>query len=295
MTQTHTRGGQHLHVLTGAMQQQPLDSGNQVPALARHLTQTAINANNPQQQSVPQSTAGTNQQPSLPKALQLRAMDLNTRTMFFQPPPHRLWQDENATSSSEANKQTVELDSQNISGGKNNDSDNRADGANYSRGDSNDQVYIQRSSETVPYQHDTNTHNPSLPITTDNGGTDSLSKSQHPQPQPQQSSLLTLAPNASNGYKRGTIIASATSSPTRGYGTSSSSQIHHRLLKIGGASTSIITGSSWLATSAIYLAWIIEILDQLSNTPLISLILSCTVTISYYHLGLNHDVAFYFT
>lgn len=231
---------------------------------------------------------GSNKPGSSQQSQPAIAGSLNTRTMFFQPPPWRasFWpttttstptetitdstRTQNVTDSSKTNtdesrpspsepsagyesaqRQTVGSAG---SGNTTNDlvGNNQAVQYETKLSDTNDPVYIQRSSEQTVYQHGprqtTSRASSDQQQTNSNNG----APAQH---QLGGSITLTNTMKGGSGYKRGTIIASATTSPNRGHGSRStaaqysssdapSSNMNHKSNALGVVLAA--AGSSWL-------------------------------------------------
>lgn len=155
--------------------------------------------------------------------------NLNTRTMFFQPPP-RFWHKENLTQQVATTNSYDNILNQTISTKPFIEAnDKRNNGAQVNSSPPSDSSDINN-----PIQ-----------------STTSAQKTNH-----QQSSISTASTlyklNDSPGYKRGTIITSAITSPTRGYSSKkahlSSSSQHHRALGVTSSSSSSSSTSSYSRT-----------------------------------------------
>lgn len=137
--------------------------------------------------------------------------NLNTRTMFFQPPP-RFWHKENLTQQVATANNYDNILNQTISTKSFIEAnDKRNNGAQVNSSPSSDSSNKNKNNQIQS----------------------SPAQNKNHQPAPSSSPLYKL--NDSPGYKRGTIITSAITSPTRGYSSrkahSSSSQ-HHGALDV---------------------------------------------------------------
>lgn len=215
-----------------------------------------------------------------------QSMALNTRTMFFQPPPMRLWQhDENVTDRStdttNTTTTTTYITSTHttilVSGGDRLQNNN---GANLGASDTNDPLYIQRSSETV-YQND-----PRLTTTSGSQITSLLKSNEDSVPAQLGSVTSSNLAKGVAGYKRGTIIASATTSPARGHTNRvahTSSTQYHRSKALGVTSSSAPTSINHY-----------DKINLANITCKIGHFIPVIMFSYLYYIHFNHVVTFYF-